>query len=113
MFQREGRVPSGHVAVVAAIRSARQIEVIQANWVPNELHEDELVVDVSPGNDWTEVRVWYPPSNAMGGHVYRTYGFILPPRPASHGELTQATAIAARLALNSHGDPPRARYAAR
>jgi surface antigen len=111
VFQRSSRLPTGHVSVVSRLLTPRQILVIQANWVPGELDEDQLVVDVSERNDWTELRVWYPPVNQMGSHVYAAYGFILPPRPASHEELVRATEPAATYALESRGRaPPRARF---
>jgi hypothetical protein len=44
------------------------------------------VLDVSPGNDWSAVRVWWPPSGGWGMTVYPTYGFILPqPAPTGAG----------------------------
>ncbi len=106
VFQRSGRLPSGHVSVVSAVLAPRQIHVMQANWVPGEVDEDQLVIDVSPGNDWTEVRVWYPPTNQMGGGTYRTYGFILPSRPATHAQLARAVQPAAYYALDTRGRPP-------
>ena len=111
VLRRSGRLPTGHVAVVSRLLTPRQILVIEANWVPGELDEDQLVVDVSEQNDWTEVRVWYPPTNQMGSHVYAAYGFILPPRPATHEELVRATQPAALYAIESRGrQPPRARF---
>jgi|GEM_PF-360432 len=110
VFQRSSRLPSGHVAVVSRILTPRQVQVIQANWVPNELEQDQLVVDVSASNDWSEVRVWYPPNNQLGTHTYSAYGFILPPRPATHEELASAAQPAAVYAISSRGrQPPRAR----
>lgn len=95
-----GRLPSGHVSVVSRVRDARSIEVIQANWVPGELERDQPVIDVSPDNDWTLVRVWYPPIRAMGSHAYPAYGFILPPRPESHEALDASAAGAAERAVS-------------
>jgi surface antigen len=96
VFRRARRVPSGHVSVVSRVLDARRILVIQANWVRGELDEDQLVVDVSPHNDWTAVRVWYPPANRLGTHVYSTYGFIVPPAPPSHDVLVAGAEPAAR-----------------
>ena len=110
VLRRSGRLPSGHVAVVSRVLTPRQIQVIEANWVPGELDEDQLVVDVSDRNDWTAVRVWYPPINQLGSYAYPAFGFILPPQPATHEELARATEPAARYAIDSHGrQPPRAR----
>jgi hypothetical protein len=100
VLRREGRLPSGHVAVVSRLLASRQLLVIQANWMPDEITEDHLVVDVSERNDWTEVRMWWPPTDTLGSHVYPAYGFILPPVPASHEALRRDAPQAARLALN-------------
>jgi surface antigen len=96
VFRRTSRLPSGHVSVVSRVLDARHIHVIQANWVPDELDEDQLIVDVSPRNDWTAVRVWYPPADQMGTHEYATYGFILPPAPLGHDALAARAQPAAR-----------------
>lgn len=110
VFRRSSRLPSGHVAVVSRILTPRQIQVFQANWVPNELDRDQLVVDVSEKNDWSVVRVWYPPVNQLGVYEYAAYGFVLPPRPASYDELAQAVQPAAVYAISARGrQPPRAR----
>ncbi len=114
VFRREPRLPSGHVSVVSRLVGDRQVMVTQANWVPNELDEDQLVVDVSARNDWSEVRVWWPPVGGLGAHAYPTYGFIHPPTPATHDQLARATRTAANLSLSSNrGRPlPRARQLA-
>jgi len=111
VLQREPRLPSGHVSVVSRILGPRQIEVTQANWLAGRLAVDQLVVDVSARNDWTEVRVWWPPIGQLGSHAYPAYGFIEPSAPASHEELVQTAPMAARLALTANvgRPPPRAR----
>lgn len=112
VFRRSARLRSGHVSVVSRILGPRRVQVTQANWVPGELDRDQLVVDVSADNDWSLVRVWYPPVRKLGVHQYATYGFILPRRPATHDELLRATGPAARYALETQGrPPPRARFA--
>ncbi len=78
VFRRSGRLGSGHVSVVERVVSDREITVTQANWVPGRVSRDEPVVDVSPGNDWSAVRVWWAPSLALGLTTYPTYGFIGP-----------------------------------
>lgn len=85
VFRRTSRLPSGHLAVVTAILSPRRITVSQANWVPYRITSDQPVLDVSPGNDWSAVRVWWPPAHSWGVTVYPTYGFILdrPPQPGT------------------------------
>lgn len=114
VFRRESRLPSGHVSVVSRIVGSRQIQVTQANWVSGELDEDQLVVDVSERNDWTEVRVWWPPIGQLGSHGYPTFGFIQPPVPASRDDILRTTSTAAQLALTANvgRPPPRARMLA-
>lgn len=69
----------GHVAVVSTIVSPREIRVDQANWLNRgEISVAVPVIDVSPANDWSEVRVWYIPANSWGVRVYRAEGFIHP-----------------------------------
>ncbi len=73
-----GSMSVGHLAVVTALDSRRKIRVTQSNWLPHRIEHNQPVVDVSPCNDWTAVRVWYEPAHAMGASVYPTYGFIRP-----------------------------------
>jgi surface antigen len=95
VFKRTRRMPEGHVAVVSAILSNREILVTQANWVRRRAQTDQPVLDVSPRNDWTEVRVWWEPSGTFGRETYATYGFILPPRPPSRQAILAAFPAAA------------------
>jgi len=100
VFERTGRLPSGHVAVVSQVLGRRQILVTQANWVHHRVSTDQPVIDVSARNDWSMVRVWWPPSGEMGGSDYPTYGFIRADRPSSHDQLIAATPRAIRLAFS-------------
>lgn len=69
----------GHVAVVTHIDSDRVIRVDQANWLNGgEISRGVPIMDVSPNNDWTEVRVWHIPGGHWGGRIYRADGFIHP-----------------------------------
>ena len=79
-FTANGRMRSGHVAVVARVIDSRTIEVDHANWWgpgagAGRVSRGIPVVDVSPGNDWTAVRVGLGHSGDFGS-VYPTYGFI-------------------------------------
>jgi hypothetical protein len=98
VLRRSGRLPSGHVAVVSAVVSRRQIMVTQANWVHHRITEDQPVIDVSEGGDWSLVRVWWPPSGQMGTSFYPAFGFIRPDRPSSHDRIIAATPAAVRVA---------------
>jgi surface antigen len=97
VLRRSDRLPSGHVAVVSQVLSARQILVTQANWVHHRVTEDQPVIDVSPRNDWSVVRVWWPPADAMGVTDYPAYGFIRPDRPVTHQQLTASVQRAIRI----------------
>lgn len=69
----------GHVAVVTEIITSRVIRVDHANWLNGgEISVGVPVLDVSPDNDWSEVRVWHVPNGHWGGRVYETEGFIHP-----------------------------------
>lgn len=98
VFGRTGRLASGHVSVVRRIVSDREITVTQANWVHRRLTQDEPVVDVSPRNDWTVVRVWWEPSRSLGVTSYPTYGFIGPGHPGRAVSSGQAPVRDGRLA---------------
>lgn len=78
VFAPHGNMSVGHLAVVTRLDSSREIRVTQANWLPHRIERNQPVVDVSPCNDWTAVRVWYEPAHALGASVYPTYGFIRP-----------------------------------
>src|SRR5689334_8493577 len=57
----------GHVAVVREVVSSRVILVDHANWLNRgEISTNVPVADVSPNNDWSEVRVWWIPAGQWG-----------------------------------------------
>lgn len=71
------KTPLGHVAVVTKIMNEREILVDHANWLNNErIHLATPVIDVSPNNDWSAIRVWYTPGRQYGASVYPLSGFI-------------------------------------
>jgi len=77
VFSGSKRLRRGHVAVVTSIVSPRQIIVDQANWENRgEIDHATPVLDVSPANDWSQVRVWDMRSGTFGSHVYAISGFI-------------------------------------
>ncbi|MBF0562608.1 MAG: CHAP domain-containing protein, partial [Alphaproteobacteria bacterium] len=82
VFRQTSKLRRGHVCVVAEIAGPREILVTHANWghegdTRGVIHERQPAIDVSPDNDWSEVRLM----NRIGtyGHVYPTYGFIHQP----------------------------------
>jgi hypothetical protein len=74
------RMPLGHVAVVTQVLSQRKILIDHANW-PNAIvrhgaiSRDIQVADVTPANDWSEVRVQFGEGGPLGS-VYPANGFI-------------------------------------
>jgi hypothetical protein len=100
VFRRSDRLPSGHVGVVSRVVSSREIELTQANWVHRQVSMDQPAIDISPGNDWTLVRVFWPPAGQMGATAYPTYGFIDADFPATHETLAARVPGASLLAVN-------------
>jgi hypothetical protein len=77
VFSGSKRLKRGHVAVVTNIVGPRRITVDQANWQNHgEIDHATPVLDVSPDNDWSQVRVWDMRSGGFGSHVYAISGFI-------------------------------------
>jgi hypothetical protein len=79
-FRANGSMPMGHVSVVSQVVDGRTLVVDHANWggpgaVRGGVSRDISVVDVSPNNDWSAVRVGLGHSGEYGS-IYPTYGFI-------------------------------------
>jgi hypothetical protein len=77
VFSGSKRIRRGHLAVVSAIVSPREIIVDHANWQNHgEIDRNMPVLDVSADNDWSQVRVWDVNSSRWGARTYRISGFI-------------------------------------
>ena len=84
----------GHVAAVSRIVDSRTVLISHANWSPidgrrGQVERDVTAIDVSPANDWSEVRVWYDPAQSLGTTHWPLYGFIYNDRtdaPQAAGE---------------------------
>lgn len=92
VFARSAHLRLGHVAVVSRIVEPRTVMLFHANWsrqngARGHAERDVTLHDVSPGNDWSRVKVWYRDSNGLGGSVYPVEGFIYGDG-APAGELT-------------------------
>ena len=116
-FQPYGRMELGHVAAVSRIVDSRTVLLRHANWSlingrRGQIEDNVRAVDVSPGNDWSEVRVWFAPLNDLGSTHWPVQGFIYPKAatPAEHAGRSAkggqeavsdpiGAIIAARLAL--------------
>ncbi len=102
VFRSTRRLPAGHLAVVVRERGAREIVASHANWgsgsARGRVHQNQPILDVSPRNDWTLVRVWHPETGQLGTTVFATWGFILPPLRRSPDEIAADVPRAARAA---------------
>lgn len=117
VFKKTGSMRHGHVAVVTKIVNKRTVLVDHANWAPRrgasrgKVTEDAAVMDVSPRNDWSQLRVWYAPVKDFGTKVYPAYGFIYPKKGGKGGLMQAAyhpadnSAVDAFAAANGDFDP--------
>ncbi len=108
VFKRHGSMRRGHVAVVTDIINSREVLVDHANWGSRrmggrgKIAKGMAVVDISPGNDWTEVRVWNRRTDGYGTRVYPTYGFIY--APGSQGARYQQASFVSDLPHGLNAD---------
>jgi hypothetical protein len=77
----------GHVAAVSRVIDSRTVLLRHANWSPidgrrGQIEDNVEAVDVSPYNDWSQVRVWYAPIRSLGATAWPVAGFIYPNRDA-------------------------------
>ncbi|NML06592.1 CHAP domain-containing protein [Sphingomonas sp. G-3-2-10] len=78
-FKKTGRNPYGHVAMVSAIISDREVLLTHANWsYRGGIERNVRAIDVSPAGDWSQVKVWFAPTGGMGTTVFPVNGFIYP-----------------------------------
>lgn len=80
-FRPHRNMQLGHVAAVSKVIDSRTVLLDHANWSPidgrrGQIERDVKAVDVSPGNDWSEVRVWYAPQGSLGTTEWPVHGFI-------------------------------------
>jgi len=99
VFKKTGRLGRGHVSLVSAVVDKRTIEVDHTWDRSSKIRHGMTVVDVSPNNDWSEVRVWNDPADTLGTSVYPTYGFVLPEH-----ERRPSTALHSTYAANDDDD---------
>jgi len=82
-FRPYGKMELGHVAAVSRIVDSRTVLLRHANWSPingrrGQIEDNVEAVDVSPENDWSEVRVWFAPIEGLGSTHWPVQGFIYP-----------------------------------
>jgi surface antigen len=96
-FEASGRMRMGHVAMVSKVIDNRDVLLTHANWSrPGAVEHDVRAVDVSPVNDWSQVKVWYAPTGDLGTTVYPVNGFIY-----ANGDSSAATAATASAVLSA------------
>nr|WP_199484080.1 CHAP domain-containing protein [Tanticharoenia sakaeratensis] len=107
-FRATRRMPLGHVAVVTAVEDSRTIVIDQSHWAQRGISRNVHVVDVSPNNDWSAVRVALNGNQDAYGSIYPTHGFIYArpddgsdPETAPHVVL--ASVRTAPTAVATHG----------
>jgi surface antigen len=97
VFKKHGSMSHGHVAVVTQVIGPRKLLVDHANWAPHrgrgrgQVTTQVMVLDVSPHNDWTQVRVWNEASHEMGQKIYPTFGFIYANAPRADARAVAAS----------------------
>jgi surface antigen len=101
-FRPHGAMTLGHVAMVSKVIDDRTVLLRHANWSPidgrrGNVELDVRAVDVSPANDWSEVRVWYAPIGDLGTTHWPVNGFIYKhkPRPGEEQLAPRGTVLAA------------------
>ena len=86
-------------AAVSRVIDSRTVLLRHANWSPingrrGQIENGVRAIDVSPDNDWSEVRVWFAPLQALGTTRWPINGFIYPQK--ARGELDDGV-IAAKV----------------
>ncbi len=92
-FAKSSKLPLGHVAVISRVVEKRVVMITHANWSRfdgkrGKVEQDVTLFDVSRGNDWSEVKVWYRDTAGLGGSIYPVHGFIYGPRRGASTELS-------------------------
>ena len=82
-FRPYGNMRLGHVAAVSRVIDSRTVLLRHANWSliggrRGQIEDDVRAIDVSDANDWSEVRVWFAPIQALGTTHWPLNGFIYP-----------------------------------
>ena len=82
-FRPFGNMRLGHVAAISRVIDSRTVLLRHANWSlidgrRGQIEDDVRAIDVSDANDWSEVRVWFAPIQALGTTHWPLNGFIYP-----------------------------------
>lgn len=103
-FSASRSMPVGHVAMVSRVVSDREVLLTHANWsYRGGIERDVRAIDVSPNNDWTDVRVWYGPIGALGLRSNPAKGFIYADQAPAPAKVQIALASTADGAAAARG----------
>ncbi len=85
-FKPHGNMRLGHVAAISRIVDSRTVLLKHANWSMingrrGQIENNVRAIDVSPENDWSQVRVWFDPIQNLGGTHWPVQGFIYNGKP--------------------------------
>lgn len=113
-FRPHGGMRLGHVAAVRKVIDKRTVVISHANWSTingkrGHVEENVKVVDASANNDWSRVRVWYSPNNALGGTKWPLNGFIYTKQQL--GSAQQKKRLVALIGNRAKLTPVPSRYA--
>lgn len=102
VFKPHRNMHLGHVAYVSEVIDSRTVRLTHANWSQingrrGQVERDVPAIDVSPNNDWSEVRVWYDSIGAPGGTHWPLHGFIYADGQNSSASRPQMHQVTARL----------------
>lgn len=76
-FAASRSMPLGHVATVSKVLGQREVLLTHANWsYRGGVERNVRAIDVSPNNDWTQVKVWFAPLGGLGKRINPARGFI-------------------------------------
>jgi len=97
-FRPYGAMHLGHVAAVSRIVDQRTVLLRHANWSPidgrrGQMEDNVRAVDVSPDNDWSEVRVWYAPLGGLGTTHWPVAGFIYNRKPSKNEQFIALASV--------------------
>ena len=97
-FKPHGNMRLGHVAAVSRIVDPRTVLLKHSNWSPingrrGQIEDNVRAIDVSPANDWSEVRVWFGPNAALGNTHWPVHGFIYSAKSGLPGASSRRPAI--------------------
>lgn len=105
-FAASRSMPVGHVAMVSKIVNEREVLLTHANWsYRGGIERNVRAVDVSPNNDWTDVRVWYGPIGDLGRRSNPARGFIYAQPPVTIDQPVQIASV-----VSSSGGTARAAF---